>query len=66
MNIFGKLKSEKPSHPCLTCGKKIGKDYSEVRYKYKDGEGTAYICKSCAEEMDKPKTDEGDLDDFSI
>jgi hypothetical protein len=54
MNLFSKFKNQSSSHPCLVCNKKIGKDYSEVRYKYQGGTGTAYVCKKCSEEMNKP------------
>lgn len=61
INIFGRFKTQKSSHPCLVCNKNIGKDYSEVRYTYKGGQGTAYVCKKCSDEMDKSNMDE-DID----
>ena len=64
MRFFSKAK--KPSHPGLTCGKKLGKKYSEVRYKYKDGEGIAYICPKCSDEFDKTNMDKETEDDFSV
>ena len=66
MNLFSKFKKQKPGHPCLVCNKKIGKDYSEVRYKYQGGTGTAYVCKSCSNDMDKSNMDKETEDGFSV
>lgn len=46
---------------CLVCGKSAGKDAAVMRYKYEGGEGEAFVCKKCADELDKPKL--GDLDE---
>lgn len=64
MKLFNR--ENKPSHPCLTCGVKLGKNFSEVRYKYKDGEGTAYICLKCADEFDKSNMNKETEDGFSV
>jgi hypothetical protein len=66
MNLFSKFKKQSSSHPCLVCNKKIGKDYSEVRYKYQGGTGTAYVCKICSEEMDQSNIDKETEDGFSV
>lgn len=41
---------------CLVCGKKIAKTKgaAQVKYRYdSDKIGTAYICKQCADDLDK-------------
>jgi len=61
MKLFDRFKKQKPSHPCLVCNKKIGKDYSIVNYTYLGGQGTAYVCKKCSDEMNTPNMNE-DID----
>lgn len=43
---------------CLICNKTVTDDASIVNYKYQGGTGQAFICKKCADEMDKTKLDD--------
>jgi hypothetical protein len=57
MSIF---KSKVPPKECLICADAVGDNPSEVRYKYQDGEGVAYLCKKCSDSMNKDKVDSAD------
>jgi len=46
---------------CLVCEKPAGKDAAIMRYKFEGGEGEAFVCKKCADALEKPKL--GDLDE---
>lgn len=46
---------------CLVCQKTAGDDAAIVNYKYEGGEGQAFVCKKCADELEKPKL--GDIDE---
>ena len=51
---------------CLMCGEPAGKSPSEIRYKYKDGEATAYLCKICADSVENDSLDKEIDDDLAI
>ena len=48
------------------CGEPAGKSPSEIRYKYKDGEATAYLCKICADSVENDSLDKEIDDDLAI
>ncbi len=46
----------KNSPDCLVCGKKVGGNFSEVKYRYglNEGEiGTAHLCEKCSRYLEK-------------
>lgn len=43
---------------CLICDKKAGKDAAVVNFKHQDGISQAFVCKKCADQMDKSKLDD--------
>lgn len=46
----------KNSPDCLVCGKKVGSNFSEVKYRYglNEGEiGTAHLCEKCSRYLEK-------------
>lgn len=43
---------------CLVCGKTAGDGAAVVNFKYQGGTGQAYVCKKCADQMDKTKLDD--------
>jgi hypothetical protein len=45
---------------CLVCRKSAGKDAAVVNFKYQGGTGQAFVCKKCADELDKTKMDDID------
>ena len=46
---------------CLVCEKPVGNDAAIMKYKYGGGEGQAFVCKKCADTLDRPKL--GDIDE---
>ena len=42
---------------CLMCESSVGKNPAEVRYKYRDGEGVAYLCKECSDSVNQDTID---------
>ena len=51
---------------CLVCDEPAGKSPSEIRYKYKDGEATAYLCKICGDDIENDDLDKDTDDDLAI
>lgn len=51
---------------CLLCEAPAGKNPAEVRYKYRDGEGVAYLCKECSDDMNQDTIDKEHKDEFSV
>jgi|TARA_B110000211_G_C14057751_1_gene544145 hypothetical protein len=51
---------------CLVCDEPAGKSPSEIRYKYKDGEATAYLCKICGDDIENDDLDKETDDDLAI
>ena len=43
---------------CLVCRKPAGRDAAIVNFKYRGGSGQAFVCKKCADQMDKTKLDD--------
>ena len=60
------FKKKEPQHTCLICMKTAGSNPSDVRYKYQDGEGVAYLCDVCSEEFNKDTVDRDQENDISV
>jgi hypothetical protein len=57
INFLKKISLHNNEETCLVCSKPAGKDAAVVNYKYQSGTGQAFVCKKCADELDKTKLD---------
>lgn len=46
---------------CLVCGCAVDDSAAVMNYKYEGGEGQAFVCKKCADQLEKSKL--GDIDE---
>ena len=45
---------------CLVCEKTAGGEAAVLRYRYQGGEGEAFVCKKCADNLEKSKLGDED------
>lgn len=62
INFLKQISLHNGKEKCLVCSKPAGKGAAVVNFRYQGGTGQAFVCKQCADEMDKTHLDDTNYD----